>query len=53
MSWSLLVSCEVLFEKRLCFHYFSLFSSFPLSSFLFFFFFPLFLFFILFPFLRE
>lgn len=50
MSWSLFVSCEVLFEKRLCFHYFVLFSSFPLHLFVFFF---LFLFFILFPFLRE
>lgn len=37
MSWSLFVSCEVLFEKRLCFHYFSLFSSFPLHLFFFFF----------------
>lgn len=38
MSWSLLVSCEVLFVKRLCFHYFLLFSSFPLHLFVFFFF---------------
>lgn len=44
MSWSLLVSCEVLFVKRLCFHYFLLFSSFPLHLFVFSFFFlvPLF-----------
>lgn len=37
MSWSLLVSCEVLFDKRLCFHYFLLFSFFPLHLFVFFF----------------
>lgn len=36
MSWSLLVSCEVLSVKRLCFHYFLLFSSFPLHLFVFF-----------------
>lgn len=50
MSWSLLVSCEVLFEKgcvSITFHYFLLFH------FIFSFFFFLFLFFILFPFLRE